>query len=153
MFNYPLNKNWNISSIYMNTDLKNYIKESNKKIFENHIQKNQAFAVSKINFEFNNDVVDKNEYDTESDISDSDSDYFLIDLDSINNEKPKKIIKKTKNTKLSEYENDSSENNIKKYKSNKKNVYISSIVNLGLGVILITYISYKLFFTNTKYKI
>jgi hypothetical protein len=137
----------------MNTDLKNYIKESNKKIFENHLQKNQGFAVAKINLEFNNDVVDENEYDTESDISDSDSDYFLIDLDSINNEKPKKIVKKTKNTKLSEHENDSSENNIKKYKSIKKNVYISSIVNLGVGLIVITYISYKLFFTNTKYKI
>ena len=146
MFNYPLNKNWNISNIYMNTELKNYIKQSNKKIFDNHLQKNKGFAVAKINLEFNNDVVDENEYDTECDISDSDSDYFFIDLDLTNDEKPKKIVKKTKNT-------ETSENNIKKYKSIKKNNYIISIFNYGFGFIIMTYISYKLFVTNAKYKI
>ena len=147
MFKYPINKNWNISPIYMNTDLKNYIKQSNKKIFDNHLQKSQLSAISKINFEFNNDVVGENEYDTDSDISDSDSDYFLIDLDSINDENPKKIIKTTKNTKSSE--NDTSENDIAKYNSIKKNNYFS-IINFGFGFIIISYISYKIFIT--KYK-
>jgi len=141
MFNYPLNKNLNISSIYMNTDLKNYIKQSNKKIFENHLQKNKAFSIAKIELEFNNDNVDDNDYESDSD---NDSDYFFMDLDLTNNEKPKKNIKKTKN-------NNASENDINKYQSIKQNNYIINIVNFGFGFIIMTYISYRLFVNNTKY--
>ena len=142
MFKYPLNKNWNISPVYMNIDLKNYINQSNKKIFENNLQKNQASVVAKINFKFKNDVIHENEYDTHSDISDSDSDYFLIDLDSINNEKPKKIINKNKISKPSD-------DDITSYKSIKPNNYIS-IFNIGFGFIIMSYISYRIFIT--KYK-